>query len=128
MSRRRLLLGCRLLCSGRLGCRLGCSRGLRRRRGDDHGLDAKLELGLCGTVELLVDSRVIAVKADVGCGAVGITFKDDVDIRRDGKQLAELSGQLNISIYSRNNSRSTNREEGVIWRSPPCASGCTVCQ
>jgi hypothetical protein len=34
---------------------------------------------------------VVAIQEDVATGAVGVTFKNDVSIRRDAKKLAELS-------------------------------------
>lgn len=40
-----------------------------------------------------VDSYVLAVKINVAGGTVGIAFKDDVNIRRDAKELAELLGE-----------------------------------
>lgn len=87
MPRRSLLLDLGLLSSGRRGC---SRRLLRTGQVDDDDLDAKLELGLCGTVELFVNSRVFAVEVDIGGDAVGIAFEDDVDIRRDGEELTEL--------------------------------------
>lgn len=39
-------------------------------------LDAELELGLGSTVELLVDSRILAVQDNVVGEAVGVAFKD----------------------------------------------------
>jgi len=39
-------------------------------------LDAEFEFGLGSTVQLLVDSRILAVQDDVVGEAVGIPFKD----------------------------------------------------
>lgn len=39
-------------------------------------LDAELEFGLGSTVQLLVDSRILAVQDNVVGEAVGVAFKD----------------------------------------------------
>jgi hypothetical protein len=39
---------------------------------------------------LLVDSRVIAVKWDIGGSGVGEAFKDNFSFRRDGKEESKL--------------------------------------
>jgi hypothetical protein len=66
--------------------RLFLNTGFRDRSGDgwrvcrllglSGSLDAELELSLGSTVELLVDSRVLAVQGNVVGEAVGVTFKD----------------------------------------------------
>lgn len=65
--------------------------GGRRREIDRAGLDTKLGFGLSSSEELLVDNGVVAVKLDVGAGAVGIAFEDDVNIRRHAEENAELN-------------------------------------
>jgi hypothetical protein len=87
-SRREHLVG--YLCrNGGVG---GRGRGI-----DGAGFDAEFRLGLSSSEELLVDSDVIAVKFDVRAGAIGITFEDDVDIRRNAEEHAELKPNASIS-------------------------------
>jgi hypothetical protein len=50
----------------------------------------KLQLGLGSAIELFVDSGVVGVETDVTAGAVGVAFKDDVNICGNAKKLAEL--------------------------------------
>lgn len=57
---------------------------------DHDGLDTKLQFGFGSAVKLFVDSHVFTVKANVAGGAIGIALKDDVDIRRNAKELPEL--------------------------------------
>jgi hypothetical protein len=64
----------------------------RRHRGFDcAGLDTKLGFGLGSSEELLVDNGVVAVKMDVGTGAIGIAFEDDVNICRNAEEHAKLN-------------------------------------
>lgn len=53
-------------------------------------LDPQFQLGFGSAVQLLVDSRVLAIKVNITTGAVGITFEDDVNILGNAKELAEL--------------------------------------
>lgn len=45
---------------------------------DDGDLETELQLGLGGTVELLVDGGVGWIEDDEGCGAVGVTLEDSL--------------------------------------------------
>jgi hypothetical protein len=45
---------------------------------DDGDLETELQLGLGGTVELLIDGGVGWVEDDEGCGAVGVTLEDSL--------------------------------------------------
>lgn len=71
--------------------------GCRDRQVISGGLDAKLGLSLGSTVELFINGDVVAVQADVGVGAVGIAFEDDVNIRRNSEKRAKLNSSICIS-------------------------------
>jgi hypothetical protein len=64
------------------------------------GLDPQLQFSLGSAIELLVDSRVLAIKLNIAAGAVGITFKDDVNIFGNAKELAEILGKRASSELS----------------------------
>lgn len=57
---------------------------------DEGGRDAKLQFSLGGTIQLLVDGGVVAVECDVCSSRVGVSGKEDLDIRRDGKEESKL--------------------------------------
>lgn len=51
----------------------------------DGDLESKLQLGLCSSIELLVDGGVVRVKNDEGGGTVGIALEDSLSRWRDGE-------------------------------------------
>jgi hypothetical protein len=53
-------------------------------------LQAKLELSLGSTIELLVDRGVVGIEGDEGSGAVGITLEDDLGGGWDSEEKAKL--------------------------------------
>ena len=54
------------------------------------GFEPKLQLGLCRTIELLVDRRVRTIEGDVSAGRVGIALEENLSVRRNGKKDAQL--------------------------------------
>jgi hypothetical protein len=60
-------------------------------------LETKLELGLSGTVELLIDGCVVWVEDNKCCRTVGVTFEDGFGCRWNGKKEAKLRAS-NISL------------------------------
>lgn len=58
--------------------------------GADGSTDSELEFGFSGTVELLVDGRIIAVKLDVGPSAIRETFENHGLIWRHSQHGTEL--------------------------------------
>lgn len=66
----------RLFLDTRLLDRSGDGWGVCRLLGLGGSLDAEFEFGLGSTVELLVDSRILAVQDNVVGEAVGVAFKD----------------------------------------------------
>jgi hypothetical protein len=61
---------------------------------DDSGSEAELQFRFRGPVELLVDSRVVAVEWDVRGSGVGEAFKDDLSFWRDGQEESKLITRL----------------------------------
>lgn len=66
----RLFLDTGLLCRSGDGWRVCGFLGF------SSSLDAEFKLGLGSTVELLIDSRILAVQIDVVGKTVGVAFKD----------------------------------------------------
>lgn len=58
---------------------------------NDGDLDAKLELGLCSTVELFVNGDVVWVKSDKGGGTIGVSFQEDVGGWREREEESNLA-------------------------------------
>lgn len=108
--------GCSLWCEGIRakaveGAALGARRGLLNRdegfNGSRLGLLAgdsspqtKLQLGLGGAEECLVDLGLVRVQRHVGAGAVRVSLEDDLLIFRDLQEAAELSENIAVSIGS----------------------------
>jgi hypothetical protein len=67
---------------------------LRRLCGQHSGLESELKLGLCGSVELLVDRRVVAIEDDVGTGGVAVSLKDQDGAFRYGEEKSKLRDML----------------------------------
>ena len=61
---------------------------------------AQLELGLCRTIELLVDSRVGAIEGDIGSRRVRKSVKSYFLLGRDGEQGSKLLMQGKVSVLS----------------------------
>ena len=64
----------------------------------DGNLETKLKLGLCSTIELLIDGGVIGVENYEGCRAVGVTFEDGFRGRWDSKEEAKLCAKQSVNI------------------------------
>ena len=53
---------------------------------DDCRSQTELQLGLCSSVELLINSRLVAVKGDIGAGGIRESIELDIDLGRDSKK------------------------------------------
>jgi hypothetical protein len=60
-------------------------------------LDAEFEFGLGSTVELLVDSRILAVQEDIVGKAVGVAFKDQGVGGCNCQEIADLADDSTVS-------------------------------
>lgn len=58
--------------------------------GHSGSLEAELQLGFGGTVELLVHRRVGAIKGNVGASRVGVSLEEKVDTLGNGKKDSQL--------------------------------------
>ena len=56
----------------------------------DGDLEAKLELSLCCTVQLLVDGGVIRIEGHERCRTIRVTLEDSLGSWRDGEKKAQL--------------------------------------
>jgi hypothetical protein len=85
---------CRLLINRANRARLLVFDGSRLRSDGllvfDGDLETKLKLGLCSTIELLIDGGIVGVEHYEGCRAVGVAFEDGFRGRWDSKEEAEL--------------------------------------
>ena len=62
--------------------------------------ETKLELGLCSTIELLIDGCVIRVENYEGCRAVGVAFVDCLRGRWECKEETKLCAEHHVNIMS----------------------------
>jgi hypothetical protein len=81
------------------GSRLGYD-GLLVGDGDP---ETQLQLGLGGTVELLVDRGVGRVEGDEGRGAVRVAFEESLGRGRDGEQVSKLWRENRSALHPRRN-------------------------
>jgi hypothetical protein len=84
--------------------------------GQHSGLESELQLGLRGSVELLVDRRVVAIEDDVGTGGVAVSLEDQDGSFRYGEEKSKLREMLVYVILSAWTVLSSG------WRIPCCTN------
>lgn len=63
--------------------------------------ETQFELGLSGTIELLVNGRIVGIEADEVSSTIGVPFIDDLHIRRDAKEVMKLAIVERVEVSSK---------------------------